>query len=88
MAGNGTPAYSGDGGLATSARLNGPVGVAVDAGGNLHIADTGNCRIRKVAATTGIITTLAGNGTITACGHNRIACPIGIAEWHPNFLAS
>jgi hypothetical protein len=50
------------------------VGVAVDAGGNLHIADTGNCRIRKVAATTGIITTLAGNGTDGYSGGGGPAC--------------
>ncbi|MBZ5585321.1 MAG: hypothetical protein LAQ30_24590, partial [Acidobacteriia bacterium] len=52
----------GDGGKATSARLNGPRAVAVDLAGNLYIADTGQNRIRKVD-TTGIITTLAGTGT-------------------------
>jgi sugar lactone lactonase YvrE len=55
-------AYSGDGGAATNAELNGPAGVAVDAAGNLFIADSGNSRIRKVG-TNGIITTVAGNGT-------------------------
>jgi uncharacterized protein (TIGR03437 family) len=54
--------FSGDGGPATSAQLSGPMGVAVDASGNLFIADTGNNRIRKVSAG-GIITTVAGNGT-------------------------
>ena len=53
--------YSGDGGPAVEARLNGPWGVAVDGSGNLYIADTGNGRIRRVDAT-GIITTVAGNG--------------------------
>jgi trimeric autotransporter adhesin len=52
--------YSGDGGPAVSAELNGPVGVALDASGNLYIADDGNDVIRKVAAATGIITTVAG----------------------------
>jgi trimeric autotransporter adhesin len=56
------PGFSGDGGPATSAALAYPTGVAVDASGNLFIADTGNNRIRKVSAS-GIITTVAGNGT-------------------------
>jgi trimeric autotransporter adhesin len=50
----------GDGGAATKARLKSPKGVAVDAGGNIYIADTGNHRVRRVDATTGIITTVAG----------------------------
>ena len=62
VAGNGSPGYSGDGGPATSAQLNNPNGVAVDASGNLYIADTGNNRIRKVSAA-GIITAVAGDGS-------------------------
>lgn len=62
VAGNGAGADSGDGGLATLASLSGPTGVAVDAGGNLLIADQGNHRIRRIDATTKIITTLAGTG--------------------------
>ena len=61
VAGNGIASYSGDGGPATSASLYDPQGVAVDASGNLFIADSNNRRIRKVNAS-GIITTLAGNG--------------------------
>jgi uncharacterized protein (TIGR03437 family) len=61
VAGNGNYGFSGDGGPATSASLNSPYDVAVDAFGNLYIADTFNSRIRKVSAS-GIITTVAGNG--------------------------
>jgi uncharacterized repeat protein (TIGR01451 family) len=59
VAGDGTWGYSGDGGLATSAELYDPSVVAVDASGNLYIADTGNNRVRAVDAS-GVITTLAG----------------------------
>ena len=52
---------SGDGGLATSAQLSGPSGVALDLAGNLYIADTSNSRVRMVSPA-GIITTVAGNG--------------------------
>jgi sugar lactone lactonase YvrE len=58
-------AYSGDGGLATSAGLNGPYGLALDKSGNLYIADSQNNRIRKINNSTGIITTVAGNGAST-----------------------
>ena len=53
--------YSGDGGAATNAGLSLPLGVAVDASGNLFIADYNNNCIRQVS-TNGIITTVAGNG--------------------------
>lgn len=52
--------YSGDGGLATNAKLNFPQGVAMDSAGNLFIADTGNNVIRKIVLSTGVITTVAG----------------------------
>jgi len=53
IAGDGTAGYSGDGGLATAAELDGPQGVSVDAAGNVLIADSGNNRIRVVAESTG-----------------------------------
>jgi sugar lactone lactonase YvrE len=62
VAGNGTAAYGGDGGAAIKASLDGIGGVALDAVGELFIADTSNDRIRKVD-TNGVITTVAGNGT-------------------------
>src|SRR5256885_9787118 len=71
--GNGSPAFAGDGGAATSATLNGPVAVALDASGNLYVADQGNHRIRKVDAASGIITTVAGNGTNTFAGDGGAA---------------
>jgi len=61
IAGSGGAGYSGDGGKATAAKLNAPGGVAVDAAGNVYIADTGNHRIRKVT-TAGVISTIAGTG--------------------------
>jgi hypothetical protein len=62
VAGKTTGGVAGDGGPATNATLNFPAGVAVDAFGNLFIADYNNFRIREVG-TNGIITTVAGNGT-------------------------
>ncbi|MGH8909881.1 MAG: caspase, EACC1-associated type [Egibacteraceae bacterium] len=63
VAGNGTAGFSGDGGPATEAQLNYPAGVAVAADGNLYIADNGNHRLRRVDLSSGMITTVAGNGT-------------------------
>ncbi len=62
VAGNGTAGFSGDGGLATAAAINVPVGVFVDKDGNIFIAEASNNRIRKVTAATGIISTIAGTG--------------------------
>ena len=64
VAGNGTAGFSGDGGQATSASLNAPYGVALDAAGNLYIGDEGNRRVRKVTPQ-GIISTVAGNGSFS-----------------------
>ncbi len=61
VAGNGNPGFSGDGGPATSARLFIPEGIALDAEGNLFIADTGNHRVRKVTPEN-VISTVAGDG--------------------------
>src|SRR5947208_2651684 len=62
-AGVGDHGYSGDGGPATSAELAYVSGIALDGAGNLFVADYFYCVVRRVDATTGIITTIAGNGT-------------------------
>src|SRR5665213_2629921 len=74
VAGNGTPGYSGDGGLATNAQLNQPTGIAIDGAGNLYIADYGNARIREVQ--NGVISTVGGGGTQTADNVPAITAPI------------
>ena len=78
IAGNGTASFGGDGAQATSASLNVPYGVAVDSAGNLYIADSWNNRIRKVTAASGIITTIAGNGTATFGGDGAQATLAGL----------
>ena len=62
VAGTGTAGYTGDGGLATQARLNYPAGLAMDRRGNLYVADSLNHVIRRIG-TDGIIDTVAGTGT-------------------------
>lgn len=71
VAGNGAYGYSGDGGAATNAAMNSPIGIAVDRGGNLYIADASS-RIRKVGAS-GIITTFAGNTNLGFSGDGGAA---------------
>lgn len=84
IAGTGTAGFSGDGGAASSAQLNLPVGVAVDSSGNVYIADYNNQRIRKIT-TSGIISTYAGNGIIGFSGDGAAASsaeldmPYGVA---------
>ena len=80
IAGNGTEGFSGDNGPATSAQLSNPYGVAVDAAGNLYIADLHNYRIRKVA--NGVITTVAGGGSSLGDGGpatDAVLVPAGVA---------
>jgi sugar lactone lactonase YvrE len=73
VAGNGTGGFLGDGGAATSAELHGPTTVAFDSSNNLYISDYYNNRIRKVAAGTGVISTVAGNGTAGYTGDGGAA---------------
>lgn len=78
VAGNGLTGFSGDGGLATSAKIYQPRKVAFDRAGNMYIADTSNNRVRKVN-TSGIISTVAGIGNIgfTGDGGPATAAKIG-----------
>jgi uncharacterized protein (TIGR03437 family) len=84
VAGNGVPGSGGDGGAATSASLFAPAGIAVDAAGNLYIADPSVGRVRKVD-TSGNISTFAGTGTVGYSGDGGLATsaqilpPIGLA---------
>ena len=68
-----TSGYGGDGAAATAARLSIPEGVALDGSGNLYIADFGNQRIRKVDASSGNISTVAGTGTSGFSGDGAAA---------------
>ena len=77
VAGNGTQGFSGDNGPATSAELNGTVGVAVDTARNLYISDSNNQRVRKVSS--GVISTVVGNGTAGFSGDNG---PATAAQLH------
>jgi trimeric autotransporter adhesin len=84
VAGTDTAGYSGDGGQATAAMLNDPIGVAVDNIGNIYVADSGNNVIRKIN-TSGVISTFAGTGVSGYSGDGgpainaKLAGPIGIA---------
>src|SRR5579864_7815874 len=84
VAGNGALGFSGDGGSAILASLSAPSGVAVDAAGNVFIADTFNNRIRKVTADE-FISTVAGNGGSDSSGDGgpaikaALSFPLGVA---------
>ena len=75
---SGTPGYNSDGIQATAAKLNYNWGVAIDNSGNLLIADQLNNRIRKVTLSTGIITTIAGIGTVGWGGDGGPATAAGL----------
>ena len=85
-AGTGVPGFSGDGMAAVGAQLYAPVGLALDAAGNLFIADQGNNRIRRVDAETGRISTVAGTDAIYGFSGDggpatqaRLGLPAGVA---------
>ncbi len=85
IAGTGTAGYTGNNGLATSAELYDPSGLAVSAAGNVYISDSDNEVVRQVNAGTQVITTIAGTGTFGYTGDNgaatsaELATPYGLA---------
>jgi sugar lactone lactonase YvrE len=84
IAGTGAQGFSGDGGPATAAKLDRPAGVFADVSGTVYISDWANSRVRKVEATTGIITTVAGTGVQgfdadgNAADTSKLNYPVGL----------
>lgn len=79
FAGNGFRGYSGDGGPAVDASINPLAGIYADSSGNVFLADTANCRIRKIDSS-GIITTIAGNGQCGRSPDNTVAVNASIGQ--------
>ncbi len=86
VAGGVSCGFTGDGGLARSAEISAAIGqIAFDVAGNLYFADAGNQRVRRIESSTGIITTIAGNGTAgfsgegTAATITSLSSPTGVA---------
>jgi trimeric autotransporter adhesin len=77
IAGTGMGGFSGDGGSAVTAQINQPAGLAIDTSGNIYFCDNANCRVRRIAAVTGIITTIAGTGV---AGFNGDGIPASAAQ--------
>lgn len=73
IAGTGTPSLSGNGGQASAATLNYPTGVCVDSVRNIFIADKGNSMVRKITASTGVISAFAGTGVVGYSGNSGAA---------------
>lgn len=95
VVGNGVAGYGGDGGPAKNAKLNGAQDLTVDRSGNLYIVDQNNYRVRRVAAATQVITTVAGNGVFNSSGTGgpavaaSLSLPFGIAvDSSDNFYVS
>lgn len=85
IAGDGSNGNIGDGGPATAARFYTPFGLALDASGNMYIADHRNHKIRKIDMATGVVTTVVGTGTAASSGDGgpataaEIEYPVGLA---------
>jgi len=80
VVGAGTEGYSGDGGRATFAELDEPIGLALSPSGQLYIADSQNCAVRRYDPRTGLITTFAGTGVCGNTGNNGPATRARIGE--------
>ena len=85
IAGTGERGFAGDGGPATQARMNEPYGIVIDRAGNIYVADRLNGRVRRIDGSTGVITTLAGDGSGKYSGDGGPSDRAGLAE--PNGLA-
>ncbi len=85
VAGSGTKGFSGDGGVALKAKLDEPYGIVLDSRGNLYFADRLNRRVRRVDADSGMITTIAGDGSKTYSGDGGPGARAGLVE--PNGVA-
>jgi DNA-binding beta-propeller fold protein YncE len=85
IAGTGTASFSGDGGQATSATIQGPAGIVIDSSGNVYFSDYNNHRVRKIISSTGIITTYAGTGSTSYSGDGGAAS--SAALYYPNGLS-
>jgi sugar lactone lactonase YvrE len=79
IAGTGTGGYAGDGGAATAAKFYNPAAIKRDAIGNLYVADYSNHRVRKID-TSGVVTTIAGNGSATYAGDGGPATAASIRQ--------
>jgi sugar lactone lactonase YvrE len=77
VAGTGAPGFSGDGGPAQLAQFHTPIGIALDDDGNIFVADSANHRIRRIAAATNVVSTVAGTGT---AGFSGDGGPAELAE--------
>ncbi len=78
IAGNGTSGFSGDGGPASEAVFDSPAATALDVAGNLYIADSGNNRVRKINAATGVIDTVVGSANESFSGDGGHANQAGL----------
>jgi sugar lactone lactonase YvrE len=81
VAGTGILGYGGDGGQATNATIGKAISIALDGAGNIYFADGANNRIRRVDASTGIVTTVAGTGAAADSGDGGPAISAGV--WQP-----
>ncbi len=81
LAGDDAAGYSGDGDPATTARFDSPQGVAADSSGNLYVADTINCTIRRIVISTAAVTTVAGAPTIRGLADGSV----GVATFDQPF---
>ncbi len=85
IAGTGESGFAGDGGPATRAQMNQPYGTVIDSAGNIYVADRLNGRVRRIDGRSGVITTLAGDGSGKFSGDGGLSDRAGMAE--PNGLA-